>query len=160
MAIPGRFGGVSLLSAVEVDGRQVQALSQRQSEASEGLRAQLSRAVELLEDSMKELRREAEKVAREVERRVLGRQEELETRFEAYVRHFDGSVNSIHMAVLGRGMLEATGTLVPAAVQRSQVGGRFKRPRSASRARTLSLISHRFHGFFNGVRWYFMLFSH
>ncbi|CAJ1341919.1 unnamed protein product [Effrenium voratum] len=80
--------------------QQVQAWEHKTSEVAEELRGKLMRAADVQEDEGKALRREAEKAAREVERRFLSRQEELENRFENYVRHFDNAINSIQAAVL------------------------------------------------------------
>eukprot|EP00913_Durusdinium_trenchii_P004591 g4264.t1 len=87
---------------------QVQGLEQKSSEISEDenspeppeLRSKFARQADWQEDEAKALRREAEQAARDVERRAFCRQEELETRFENYVRHFDNSINSVQAAVL------------------------------------------------------------
>jgi len=80
--------------------QQVQALEHKSTEMSEEFRSKLTKAADQREDEAKMLRRDAEKAAQDVERRAFCRQEELETRFENYLRHFDNSINSIQAAVL------------------------------------------------------------
>lgn len=80
--------------------QQVQSLEHKSAEMSEELRSKLAKVADQREDEAKMLRREAEKAAQEVERRAFCRQEELEARFENYMRHFDNSINSVQAAVL------------------------------------------------------------
>jgi len=80
--------------------QQVQSLEHKSVEMSEELRSKLAKVADQREDEAKMLRREAEKAAQEVERRAFCRQEELESRFENYMRHFDNSINSVQAAVL------------------------------------------------------------
>ena len=81
------------LSALQKEfQQQVQALRERQTELSLELRSAHQKAVEVRAEEQHMVKREAEKQVRELERRALKRQEELESRFEAKIEVLDASL--------------------------------------------------------------------
>jgi len=68
--------------------------------AAEDLRVRLRRTEEAREREAKELRKDSERAAAAVEKRVTAAQEELKSRFEVYVRHFDSTISSVQSAIL------------------------------------------------------------
>jgi len=89
-----------VLSMQKEINQQVQSSAHKHAELADEMKSKLQRITELLQEEAKSHRRETEKVARDVERKALGRQEELQSRFETYVRHFDSSIHGIQAAVL------------------------------------------------------------
>jgi len=83
----------SVEEKADLTGRRLEA-------AAEDLRVRLRRAEEGREREAKELRKESERAAVAVEKRVTAAQEELKSRFEVYVRHFDSTISSVQSAIL------------------------------------------------------------
>jgi len=87
----------SLRTAVD---EKAAASEKRLETVAEDLRLRLRRAEEARERDGVNMRRDSERAGAALERRIVATQEELRSRFEAYVRHFDSAIASVQSAIL------------------------------------------------------------
>eukprot|EP00930_Biecheleria_cincta_P095489 TRINITY_DN8744_c0_g1_i1.p1 TRINITY_DN8744_c0_g1~~TRINITY_DN8744_c0_g1_i1.p1 ORF type:complete len:912 (-),score=203.65 TRINITY_DN8744_c0_g1_i1:58-2772(-) len=80
--------------------QQVTSLERRYDHFSDEVRSLLKKAADTQDREARAVRRDAEKAAASVERRSVANNEELKSRFEVYVRHFDNAIASVQAAIM------------------------------------------------------------
>jgi len=88
---------VAVKAAAEEQARSAE---QRVEACAEDLRTRMRQAEEVWMREAASTRRESDRSTTAAERRLIASQDELKSRFEAYVKHFDSAIASVQAAVL------------------------------------------------------------